>query len=519
MTSPEQIDEIQRLLFTLINESRHWYVVIGLIEDKFALWSQRLTQALRSRIQAADGHLPLVELPHLSDPGQKEELIRQRLASPALVAARKAAGAGNETSPLTGEDCRALASGEPAFPRELLAAASHLYAKRLTEAPAEGEAPVAPAPPEPLRERIHLEFRERRERIDPDQLGIDKASLADRLGEAAELAGLASGLEPVSVEVGPLEDDHRFKGTDTVLGLGGRSLRLVAHHIHRGPAFPTFLRQVIGLPRGTLLVRDGAAGISGRVTTRLLEEFRRDKTFLHLPRPAIADLLAMGEILAETREGNFSGLETKPEPTPDNVKAALATLPWVTQGPFARALLEVLGAEKSPGRETVGADELAGGGRQEQSRFSVVVAPVVVGTASRAKGAESLAAGPGSPPAAAAPSRPRGAKDAERAPGSPADGTAPAAPPGAEPPVPEEGRGLPPGTSLAGAVEGHLRSARWLMFERLRLWLSRQQMSTSVEALRAALDAPPLSDLVLRYPSAVASADEVQILVWNGDDA
>jgi len=462
MTAPEQIDEIQRLLFTLINESLHWYVVIGLIEDKFALWDTRLTQALRTRIQTPQGQLPLVELQHVSDPGQKEALIRQRLSTPTLVGAREEAGATEETFPLTAADCRALAAGPPVFPRDLLSKASAVYAQRATQAPAGAEAP-APAPPEMLEARIHLEFRERRERIDPSQLTVEKASLADRLCEAAELLALASDLGPVRHEVGPLERDHRFKGTDTVLEIGGRSVRVVGHHVHRGPAFPAFLRQVADLPEGALLVRDGAAGISGRVTTQLLEEFRRRRSFLHLPRPAVADLFAVGEVLAEMREGNFANIETTPAPSDQNVRRALATLPWVTQGPLARALLSIIRPETGDAAPRV-----------ERPR-------------------------PPAPPARgnAAP-RPEAAQ-AEAA-------TIPSQP-------------LTPGTPLPAAIESLLRSARWLMFERLRLWLTRLQVDASAEQVRAALDGPPLSASVLRYPSTVRADGQVQILVWNGDDA
>jgi hypothetical protein len=57
------------------------------------------------------------------------------------------------------------------------------------------------------------------------------------------------------------------------------------------------------------------------------------------------------------------------------------------------------------------------------------------------------------------------------------------------------------------------------MFERLRLWLARQQVDASPAQLRSALESAPLSASVLRYPTTVRADDEVQILVWSGDDA
>jgi hypothetical protein len=473
MTAPEQIDELQRLLFTLINESHHWFVVIGLVEDKFALWSSRLTEALRTRLKGPDGELPFVELQHLTDPAQKEALIRQRLSTPELAAARVAAGATDDAFPLSAADCASLASREPIFPRDLLAKASAVYSLRVRS---QGVVVRPPQEPEALEARIHLEFRERRERLDPAQLSLEKASLADRICEAVDLLARALDLGPVRSEVGPLEKDHRYKGTDAVVSIGARSLRIVAHHVHRGSAFPSFLRQVAGLPRDTLLVRDGAAGISGEVTTRLLGEFRG--TFLHLPRPALADLAAMGEVLAEMREGNFASMDTTPEPTEDNVRAALSTLPWVTQGPLAQAVMGVL--------------------RPEAKRQAPNIARVP----------DRVARPRGTVPGRPSGSEVRGPTPAETGLPAPAP-----SPPAGEPSPPA------PATSLAAAVEAHLRAARWLMFERLRLWLTRQQVVASAESLRAALESPPLSKTILRYPSTVRVADEVQILVWNGDDA
>jgi hypothetical protein len=480
MTSPDQIDEIQRLLFTLINESSHWYVVIGLIGDKFALWQERLTSALRTRLEAPGGGLPSAELQHLTDVGQIQALIRQRLASAALSAARAASGATDELFPLTDSDLETLAASGPVFPRELLSRASAAYASRLTSAG--GKAASRPQV-DSLESIIHLEFRERRERLEPSQLSLEKASFADRVCEAVELLALAVGLGPVRWEVGPLERAHRFKGTDTVLEIGGRTLRIVAHHVHRGPAFPTFLRQVSDLPPGTLLVRDGAAGISGPVTSQLLEKFRQGRGFVHLPRPSLADLVAMGEMLAELREGNFARLDTEPAPTDENVKAALATLPWVTQGPLALALLELVRP----------AEGVVAGGK----------APAATPPPPKA----ARAAVPRPQPT---PSPPRSAPGAAPPPSAPTGGFSGGA---------YAGPKLAPGTPLPAAVETLLRAARWLMFERLRLWLSRQRLDAGVEDLRAILDSPPLSTTVLRYPSSVRSDDDVQILVWNGDDA
>lgn len=331
---PAHIGELQRLLFTLINQSQNWYVVIGLVEDKFQLLSAGLSDALRTRLQAmGGGQLPVTELTQIADAAQKTAVLRQRLTSAPLVTLRAEGGIASEVYPLGDSDIDSLVSGAPVFPRALLARACALYQER-TEA---GTRAV-----ESLEARMLSEFEERRARIDPETISVDKASLADRLREAVELAALAAGLGPVDARLGPLEQVGPSQGTDTIITVGGRTLRILAHHVHQGPAFPRFLSRVLGLPWGTVLVRDGAVPISGQVTTQRLEAFRKDKQFLHLPRPAIADLFALGEVLAELREGNFGTLSTDPVPTPDNVKAALSQQGWFQQHAFTRAVLASL---------------------------------------------------------------------------------------------------------------------------------------------------------------------------------
>ncbi|MGH8535840.1 MAG: hypothetical protein ACREXM_05080 [Gammaproteobacteria bacterium] len=342
MVEPAHIDELQRLLLTLIDQSQNWYVVIGLIQDKFELWSTRLNQALRTRFQGmGGGRLPVTELPQIADAAQKTALLRQRLSSAPLITLRAEEGIASEVYPLGDGDIDSLVSGATDLPRALLARACAVYQKR-TEA---GARPV-----ESLGARMHSEFEERRARIDPETMSVDKASIADRLREAIELAALANGLGPVDARVGPLEQEGPSQGTDAIVTVGGRPLRILAHHVPQGPAFPRFLSRVLGLPWGTVLVRDGAVPISGQVTTQRLEEFRKDKQFLHLPRPAIADLFALGEVLAELREGNFGTLPTDPVPTPDNVKAALSQQGWFQQHAFTRAVLASLSPEANPSR-------------------------------------------------------------------------------------------------------------------------------------------------------------------------
>lgn len=342
MVEPAQIDELQRFLVMVIDQSQNWYVVIGLIEDKFQLWSARLSEALRTRFLAmGGGRLPVMELTLIADAAEKTAVLRQRLGSSPLVALRGEQGISSDIYPLRDSDIDSLVATAPVFPRALLSLACALYQER---------AEAVPRPVESLEARMLAEFEDRRARIDPEAMSVDKASLADRFREAVELVASANGLGPLDARVGPLEQEGPAQGTDTIVTVGGRTLRILAHHVHQGPAFPRFLGRALGLPGGTVLVRDGAVAISGQVTTQRLEEFRKDKQFLHLPRPAIADLFALGEVLAELREGNFGTLPTDPAPTSDNVKAALSEQGWFQQHAFTRAVLASLSREARPER-------------------------------------------------------------------------------------------------------------------------------------------------------------------------
>ncbi len=193
---------------------------------------------------------------------------------------------------------------------------------------------------------MRAEFEERRGRLDPDAITVDKGAFVDRLHEALSLLATAEELGKFEASEGPLEGDGPTKGTHSVLTIGARALELLTHHTQRGAAFPAFLAHAVALPAGSILVRDGAVAIAGPVTTRRLEEFSRNKHFVHMSRPAISDLLAMGEVLAELREGNFAGLITDPPPTPTNVSRAIATQPWFIGHPFVQVARVALGLER-----------------------------------------------------------------------------------------------------------------------------------------------------------------------------
>lgn len=338
VTTKDLIDEFQRFLFGLIDASKNWYVIISLIQDVFDLWGPHLSQALRDRIMR-NGQLPIVELREISDPLQKQELLTKRLTLPYLVRLREQYRLSNPLFPFAEADMHELISGEPICPRHLFVKASERYQERVT----------GRMPPKPLLDvEIETAFKNARAALNEQELLIDKRILADRLAELIEIVCVAGGRSFES-STGPLERTRNLKGTDTIFRIGGREIRLLGHHIHQRWEFPSFLKLAMtgaaaAIP--TILVRDSAVPVRGQVSLQRLAEFKKDKTFIHLPRSAIADTYALGQVLAEMREGNFNDLPTDPPPTPENIKRCLGQIPCLAQNEIMRKVFELI--DKAP---------------------------------------------------------------------------------------------------------------------------------------------------------------------------
>lgn len=151
ISSPPQFDEMQRLLFSLIDQSENWVVLIGLVAERFAMWDAALSQALRGRIGSPDANaplgfrLPVIDMLPIANE-QKKLLLTCRLEAPALVALRKKDGITSAIHPLLEEDITRLTSGGAIFPRHLLAAAAELYEMRAAgKAATPAAAAVVPA--------------------------------------------------------------------------------------------------------------------------------------------------------------------------------------------------------------------------------------------------------------------------------------------------------------------------------------------------------------------------------------
>lgn len=139
VTQP-QFDEMQRLLFTLIDQSENWTILIGLVAERFAMWDAALSQALRGRIGVPDTNaplgfrLPVIDMLPIANE-QKRLLLSCRLGTPELVALRKKEGITSAIYPLLEEDVTRLTAGGAIFPRHLLAAAAEIYTMRVIDPP------------------------------------------------------------------------------------------------------------------------------------------------------------------------------------------------------------------------------------------------------------------------------------------------------------------------------------------------------------------------------------------------
>lgn len=375
VTQP-QFDEMQRLLFSLLDQSENWVVLIGLVPERFTMWDAALTQALRGRIGVPDANaplgfrLPVVDMLPLASE-QKRQLLECRLKSPALVAQRQRDGVASAIHPLLEEDIVRLSSGGAIYPRLLLAASAGLYTSRAENArlvlPVEVVAAAAALPP-PARtivERpapVPVLVSPAAEEKDPsdremaavpvtvEPAPVAKTPLAEKIDELLQqalLAAKAANAAPSAIDlaertrdlielmaVPPIthsEGDIRrtyenFDGGDRWFMWGGSKVRIVSSDSMRG-SFIAVLERLKGAEGDTLLLRHAAAGVSGQHTLDLLNTFKSRNIFHHVTPSESALLDALGRILAAQREGSHDQLPTEPPATRDAVLAALRSHP------------------------------------------------------------------------------------------------------------------------------------------------------------------------------------------------
>jgi hypothetical protein len=351
VVTPPQFDEMQRLLFALIDQSESWVVLIGLVAERFTAWDAALTQALRGRVGVPDSNaplgfrLPVIDmLPVASE--QKRLLLNCRLESPALVEQRQKDGITSAIHPLLEEDVARLTTGGAIFPRHLLAAAAEAFATRTTSSalPPEIVAAVAAMPlPQPVAEKpLPLPV--------PTALVVSKTSLAEKIDVFLQQAVASAKTETVSpnaIDLGERARDlielmvapavttsegdirksyDNFDGSDRWFEWGGGRLRIVTSDAMRSSLIAV-LERIKEADGDTLLLRNDIAPVSGQLSMELLNAFKAKNTFHHLPVSEAAILAALGRMLAAQREGSYDQLATEPPATKDNVLAALRLHP------------------------------------------------------------------------------------------------------------------------------------------------------------------------------------------------
>ena len=384
VTQP-QLDEMQRLLFALIDQSENWVVLIGLVVERFAAWDAALSQALRGRVGVPDSNaplgfrLPVIDMLPIANE-QKRLLLNCRLETPALIEQRQKDGISSSIHPLLEEDVARLTAGGAIFPRHLLAAAAEAYAMRTMQSAlppeivavvaAQPVPPPVPSPPvsapvvpvavaaveapkvEPVVAAIPVPTAvpPPPSLPAPAALAVSKTSLADKVDALLQQAVTAAKVEtvspsaidlgertrdlielmvapPVTINEGDIRKTYdNFDGSDRWFEWGGGKVRIVTTDAMRG-SFIAVLERIKEAGGDTLLLRNDIAPVSGQLTMELLNSFKAKNTFHHLPAAEAAILSALGRLLAAQREGSYDQLATEPPATKDNVLAALRAHP------------------------------------------------------------------------------------------------------------------------------------------------------------------------------------------------
>ena len=316
ITTLSQLDEFQRLLFALIDQSENWVVLIGLVGDRFKFWEENLNQALRGRvgvpgIEGSDNFkLPVIDVTPIVK-ADKDELIRARLASPTLARQRESEGRHSPVFPLSDDDLLKLIGGGAVYARHLLAAASERFARTVMAAGQNSRVALA--------EKVDALLEEAAESGRTDSAFLSAVELGERL---RELVGLLAP-QPLNVTDGPLRQGlPGFDGTDHFYECPQGKARLVVSDSTRRP-FMALLERLQGDAGHTLLLRSGPASMGAQLTTELFNRFKACNFFLQVSASEAQMLVALGKVLAGLREKNYDQLLTDPPASEENVMQVL----------------------------------------------------------------------------------------------------------------------------------------------------------------------------------------------------
>ncbi len=340
LTKPEQIKEIETLLVDLKDNSANWHIVVSLLEEKFQLWCDNLSEPCLRRFRTVEDGKSVFRVSNLSmiSRQQQIELLRQRLADPNLQACREKHNIADSLFPFADETLAQLSCEDFTRPGPLLQLAEQEFQKITTEKPPQ---------PKRLEELLENEFLSILGRLTEDDIRVDTAFRADRITELMQL--IERDGKEWQVSEGPLKlEFKKFEGIDRVYSKEGKQIRIVNYDVQQGQKFPSVLEKLKNAPSNTLLVRDGRVPCSGKKTQSLLNEFRLTKSFVHVKLNDVKALHALGHILAKVRQGDYENDVADPKPTPDNIVSSLSRMELIDQIEIGQTIREVLEGKEKP---------------------------------------------------------------------------------------------------------------------------------------------------------------------------
>jgi hypothetical protein len=501
VTTLGQLDEIQRLLFALIDQSENWVVLIGLVGDRFKFWEENLNQALRGRVGVPDlDHpesfkLPTIEVTPIVT-ADKELLVRRRLESPSLQRQRQLDDMDSTLYPLADEDLSFLTRGGAVYARHLLAASS----ERFSQAVMKGGTMARVA----LAEKVDALLEEGIEQSRSEAHFLSAIELGERVRELIQLLAPP----PVTVRSGNMRQSLRtFDGSDHGITSQMQEMRLLASDATRNSLI-SVLQRVSEDPGHTLLVRNAAAGVSGQVVLELFNRFKETNHFHYVTVGEAATLIALGSLLASLREGNYEQMLTDPPATRDNVLTVLRESGRVLGLRVWQAAQAALKGKPAPAPKPPAIDET-------KSAVATLPKPNVSPTkgvpkmlASPENGSKSIVEPP-PPSVRTTPLVPRLSNGLATDSGKATD-RVPA-------PLPKElpfGQGVPEHT--VETIKVLLRTERWMELRRLMKRLEELRCPCEIAPLRRALRMKPLSEHASLHPTVEDDhSDTAQIVLWN----
>jgi len=343
LLKPGQIHEIESLMIDLNDSSHNWYVIVSLVHEKFDLWMSTLSMPFKHRFGTVTHDSVILNTTELSGlrEEQRRQLIMARLEAPRLISQRKDDGIEDTYYPLSESAIRELMTSDISNPRMLIQKAGQTYVEAVS-----GSKQVRKTT---LLDFIEQRLADLRAELQYQDITVDTAYLADRVEELFRLLWDVRANSALEGTDGLLHTDlPNFEGVDRIYACGDTTVRVVLYDVQQTNKFPTVLKKIVNAAPNTILVRDGRISISGKATKEKLDLFQKDKKFFHLSLDQIKRLHALGNLLAQMREGEFENQDTEPPPTQRGIYECLAQDRELVETDLAQTFLAMAGLENQP---------------------------------------------------------------------------------------------------------------------------------------------------------------------------